>query len=999
MKTVRTLPYQPETLARELKRHYISASEKDIQEMLAAIGNKDFSELFNHLPEAIRFETGVNIPEELSYQDLKKHLEDIAEKNKTKISFLGSGLPAYRVPEIVPYVLGIRELTTSYTPYQPERSQGTLLTHWIYQCLLASLTGFEAVNSSLYDRASALFEAIQCARRLVKNETADTIVILESIYPGDLQVIKTMAEGTSLKIVTVPYLPGKHGETTLTQVKEHLQKLGSQAFGLVYPQVNACGILEDVHGLTDLAHEFSLQAIAMFDPMQLAKGGLISPSQFGKEGADLIVGEGQHLAILPNFGGPGLGIFGIRFNENHKNGIRATSGRFVGKAKDNQGRECRVMVLSTREQHIRREKANSNICSNEAFIATLAGAALLERGDHGMEQASAKGRQFARLAFNHLTTLSGVEAAFPEGLFYNEIVLRLPIDVNLFIKKASDANIQVGRDVSSWVPQGKNLLLISFTDLTGEKELQLLFNFFESLFGKSSTLPAQLLEIPQNLIRQEAIGIPKVTLAELKTYYTTLGSLNVSPDSACYPLGSCTMKYNPYINDYAAGLSEFQNAHPDALEENIQGVLEIIYQTQEYFKAITGLQAVTTQPVAGAQGELVGLKLFQAYHRDRKEDRDIVLIPRSAHGTNPATATMAGFDKEGAGVILIEAESSTGEMDLGHLKELIEKYGKRVAGMMVTNPNTSGLFETKFQQAAMMIHAAGGLVYMDGANMNAICGWANLGKMGVDAVHNNTHKTWSIPHGGGGPGDAFVAVSEKLIPFLPGIQVVKEHNVFHQVVAPKSIGSFHRHQGNFAHKVRAYTYLATLGKQGVRRISAMAVLSARYLQKQLEVKFPMLPLNTDKSPRMHEFILTLPPETFKKVEAVGITHAQVISRMGKLFLDFGFHAPTVSFPEALGLMIEPTESYTKGELDRFGDAVLAMLDLVNEHPEVLLTVPHFTPIDRVDEVTANKNLVLSEKLTALPNILSNRLSPQEIEKLSFEEIKKRILAAHLQVKK
>jgi glycine dehydrogenase len=318
---------------------------------------------------------------------------------------------------------------------------------------------------------------------------------------------------------------------------------------------------------------------------------------------------------------------------------------------------------------------------------------------------------------------------------------------------------------------------------------------------------------------------------------------------------------------------------------------------------------------------------------------------------------------------------------------------------MVTNPNTSGLFEINFQKAAEMIHGVGGLVYMDGANMNAICAWADLGKMGVDAVHNNTHKTWSIPHGGGGPGDAFVAVSDKLIPYLPGIQVVNDKGIYKKVKAPKSIGSFHRHHGNFAHKVRAYTYLAALGKQGVRRISAMAVLSARYLQKKLETKFPMLPQGADASPRMHEFILTLPAETFKKVEAVGITHAQVISRMGKLFLDFGFHAPTVSFPEALGLMIEPTESYTKGELDRFAEAVLAMLDLVNEHPEVLLTVPHFTPIDRVDEVSANKSLVLSEKLSALPAIVYNRLSPQEIEKLSFSEIKKRILEAHQKAKK
>ncbi|MBN8215090.1 MAG: aminomethyl-transferring glycine dehydrogenase subunit GcvPB [Spirochaetes bacterium] len=981
------LPYDPASLPRELTRHYISASEGDIQAMLSSIGVAKLEDLFGHLPQAIRMAGEPPIGAELLYPRLQEHLETLAAANAAKISFLGDGLPSWRVPALPDFVASLRELTTSYTPYQPERSQGTLMTHWIYQCLMATLTGFEAVNASLYDRATALFEAIQCARRLVKG--GNTVLVSEAVYPGDLAVLRTLAEGTSLVIRAVPLAAG--GVTDAAAVQSAAKALGAECFAVVFPQVACTGNLEDVHALSDLAAGLGVKAVGVFDPMLLGGGGLVPPVRWGQRGVDLVVAEGQHLCMAPNFGGPGLGVFGIRHNAERPNEIRATSGRFVGKAKDLAGRECRVMVLSTREQHIRREKANSNICSNEAFIATMAGAALLARGEKGLKAAIAAARANAASAWRDLTAAAGVKPAFPGRPFWNEFALELPVDVGDFIRDASAAGIQAGVDISARVAGRKNLLLLSFTDLQGEPDLKALGAFFAKRFGPG-TAAAPLVEAPAALRREGAVGFPDIAEAELRAYYTRLASQNVSPDSTCYPLGSCTMKYNPYLNDYAAGLEGFQRAHPQSLPEDVQGALEVIYRTQENFKSITGLAALTTQPVAGAQGELVGIKLFQAYHRDRGDaKRNLLLIPHSAHGTNPATAAVAGFSPE-TGIAVIEADAS-GQVDLAQLRGVVAEHGPRIAGIMCTNPNTSGIFETRFKELADIVHAAGGLVYMDGANMNAICGWADLGKMGVDAVHNNTHKTWSIPHGGGGPGDAFVAVSEKLVPFLPGMQVVREGGKFLPVRSPKSIGDFHRHQGNFAHKVRAHAYVAALGGAGVRRISALAVLSARYLQKRLEPKFPVLPSGSEASPRMHEFILTLAPELFAKIEATGVTKAQVMGRMGKLFLDFGFHAPTVSFPEVFGLMIEPTESYTKAELDRFADCVLAMHELVSAHPEVLKTVPHFTPVDRVDEVSANKNLVLSEKLAALPEVLSNRLAPTDLQKLPVEEIQKRILAA------
>jgi glycine dehydrogenase len=305
------------------------------------------------------------------------------------------------------------------------------------------------------------------------------------------------------------------------------------------------------------------------------------------------------------------------------------------------------------------------------------------------------------------------------------------------------------------------------------------------------------------------------------------------------------------------------------------------------------------------------------------------------------------------------------------------------------------LFETRFGEMSELIHAVGGLVYMDGANMNAIAGWIDLNKMGVDAVHNNLHKTWTIPHGGGGPGDAIVAVSHRLVNYLPGIQVTKSSDGFFNITkAPKSIGSIHRHFGNFAHKIRAYTYIKSLGSTGTREMSAVAVLAARYLFNKLKPIYPSLPEGCDNEARMHEFILTLSKDTFDRIEKSGTPKAQAIAKIGKLFLDFGLHAPTVAFPEIYGLMIEPTESYSLSELDRFVEVVKSIFDLINEHPEVLKTAPHFTPVKKVDEVEANKTLKFMDEIEALPKLHSNIIDPIKLSKMHVGDVCGEILKAH-----
>lgn len=985
-------PFPPDSHPREGNRHYIAASAEDIDALLSTVGASSLEALFDTVPEAMRFKEPPALPEELNYAALQDRLRSLAAKNQIRESWLGDGLPHYTVMSIVEPLCSIRKLSTAYTPYQPERAQGTLICHWIYQCLMSQLTGFEAVNSSLYERSTAIFEAMSTAVRLSRK--ADTILVSEGIYPADREVIETLRKGTGIQIEWVSLDP----TTGLTDVQCFTSLLTDRAdslAGCVFHQVNALGLLEDVDTLTNLARQHGVRSIAVIDPMLLAPGGLKPPTKFGDAGADMIVGEAQHLAIGPNFGGPGLGLFAVRHTATERSAIRQTPGRYVGKAKDLSGKECHVMVLSTREQHIRKDKATSNICSNQAFLATIAGASLLERGDAGLQAAFEMATRQAREAATALTAFQGIALAFPETPFVNEPVFEIDEPIPPLLERARLAGLHLGVDVSERIHGGRQLLKLSFSDRPVSTAA--LVEFFTAL-GYTVDAAQSVPEIPSANLRVEAPGIPQFADEELYKYYTALGELNLTPDDAIYPLGSCTMKYNPFINDWAAGLPGFTDAHPQAPIEDCQGSLEILYEIQEWFKRITGLAGVTTQPVAGAQGELVGIKLFQAYHEARGEGhRDVVLIPSSAHGTNFATAVMAGYrsgkrDGLPSGIVLLESNAE-GSIDMEDFQVKLDTYGERLAAVMITNPNTCGIFEHQFKEIADKVHAAGGLVYMDGANMNAIAGWCDLGAMGVDAVHNNLHKTWTIPHGGGGPGDAIVAVSERLLPYLPGHQIEKDGETYIPVRPPQSIGSFHRHWGNFAHKVRAYTYLLSLGSEGVQRMTAMAVLSARYCYERLRAAYPTLPLHATQTPRMHEFILTLPEEQFIQLESMGIPRQLAIVRMGKLFLDFGYHAPTVAWPEPLGLMIEPTESYSKAELDRFCEAILVMLDLVRTHPAVLKSVPHFSPIERVDEVEANRSLILHEPIRELPPLPTDRVPASSLQELPLERIVERILAA------
>ncbi|MCH2155536.1 MAG: aminomethyl-transferring glycine dehydrogenase subunit GcvPB [Opitutales bacterium] len=976
-------------IQREAFPHYLGLNPDEQSICLKELGFNDLAELMA-IPTKERLES-MDLPKGADLEGTLLRLKEIAGKNRTRLHFLGDGLPVWKTQSVVSHVSGLRRLATAYTPYQPERSQGTLLTQWIYQCLLSQITGFEAVNASLYERSTAIFEGICCALRL-KRKTSK-VWISEAIYPGDRAVIETLARDTDIEIGWVP-VDAQTGRIDIAT----LDTLGIEATAaLVFPQINTFGNLEEVDALTNWAHTNQLLAIAIIDPMLLATGGLKAPVNFGEKGADIIVGEAQHLAIGPNFGGPGLGLFGVRFNDQQKSHIRQTPGRFVGEGKDVDGKDCHVMVLSTREQHIRRDKATSNICSNQAFLATLAGAAMLERGENGWQNDVTQARAQAQMIAQQLSGLDGVDLAFPETPFFNEFTVKISKLSELVLQQ--DGLIP-GVVITERIPNAEPAaiyLKISLSDIHDETDCTRLISHFEKVFAPAQGDPLPTPGIPAHLMRSDAVELPEMTPEAVKDLYSSFDRLNMAPEEACYPLGSCTMKYNPYLNELAASLPGFTELHPQVPLEDAQGCLEVLWETQEWFRKITGLAGVTTQPVAGAQGELVGLKLFQAYHRDHSAtERDIIIIPKSAHGTNFATAIVAGYpDKKlkdrPSGIALLNADS-TGCVDMGQLQEILDQHGPHIAGIMVTNPNTGGVLEKNFRKMADAVHAVGGLVYMDGANMNAIAGWLDLSKLGVDAVHNNTHKTWSIPHGGGGPGDAFVGVSERLAPYLPGVQINKNADgSFTPTPAEHSIGSVHRHWGNFAHKVRAYTYLLRLGSDGVPAMSANAVLAARTLKRLLSDTFPFLPEGTEDVPRMHEFIITLPEEDFQKLEAAGIARGQAIMGFGKLLLDLGYHAPTVAFPEPLGLMFEPTESYTLAELERLAQAVKTVRDLYLEAPALLAGAPWLMPTRRVDEVAANRNVVMSRNLKeGLPPIPELQPDTERLFDQSIETLKERI---------
>ena len=499
------LPYNPIEHPRELCRHYISATETELENMMSKVGVEDLKGLFSHLPKDNLFTEKLPLPDELSYEDAAIRLLEISSKTNLTNSFIGDLLPAWATHPIVDEICKLRQLTTSYTPYQPERSQGTLVTHWIYQCVLSALTGFEAINTSLYDRSAAIFEAIGCARRSRKRK--GSVLLAGTLFKEDISFLKTHAEETCLSFVTSPICP-ETGRLDYDALSTILEKQANEISAFVFPQVNSLGILEEVDFLTNLCSEHKIPSIAVIDPMHLVTGGLKPPAKFGEYGADFIAGEAQHLAIPPSFGGPGLGLFGCRYNDKSKQDLRNTPGRFIGKAKDSQGRDCFVMVLSTREQHIRKEKATSNVCSNQAFLATIAGANLLAKGENGLKKSLATALNARKQVSSWVREREGVDLAFPQSPAFTDLLLCVEDNDSNLLSEARELGIHLGVEITERIPQlGKLIVKLSFSDLHNDDALKPLKKFLLDRYPASSSRQAET-NPPVHLLRIGSADLP-----------------------------------------------------------------------------------------------------------------------------------------------------------------------------------------------------------------------------------------------------------------------------------------------------------------------------------------------------------------------------------------------------------------------------------------------------------------------------------------------------------
>ncbi len=859
------------------------------------------------------------------------------------------------------------EFLTPYTPYQPEASQGILQALFEFQTIVCELTGMDAANTGMYDGASGLAEAALMACRLTRRRT---VAVHESVSPLYKAALATYAGAQEITVVDgIDDAP--EGELAC----------------LIVQQPTYDGLIDDdPNALADAIHERGGLLVVAVEPVSLA---LIRPP--GEYGADIVVAEGQPLGIALGFGGPGVGFFACK-NEY----LRQMPGRIVGRSVDADGRDAFVLTLQTREQHIRREKATSNICTAETLAAIAVAVHTAALGPHGLREVAFSCYQATHNAARRIARLPGFSIQGGEdALFIKEFVVVCPIppaDVNLRLWEQH--GIIGGIDVSDRVPNGLLLCITetsTTTDIdrlvsalagiagvaveadgereatsisdwpavetpaagdglilaigdTNEKRVPLLLDVSRpARRGVTTPVPAVAPiapPLPASTLRKQLI-LPEISELDVVRYFTRISQSNYAVDTTFYPLGSCTMKYNPRVNETVAGMPGFANAHPYLPPEVSAGTLGALFSLQEMLASVVGMDATSLAPSAGAHGELTGMLLFRAYHRSRSDSgRTVVLSPDSSHGTNPASAAMAGFN------LVTVPTDAFGNIDMEALQPLL---GPEVAGIMLTMPTTLGLFDPNTAEICRLIHEAGGLVYGDGANLNALLGRARLGDMGFDIVHINVHKTFSTPHGGGGPGAGPVCVKEHLAEFLPTPHIERRDDGMLHLAAPaQSVGRIGSAAGNVGVLLRAYTYFRMHGEDGLREVSGAAVLNANYIRARLKDHYH---LQYDRI-CMHEAVFSATRQRRQ--------HDVRAGDICKRLLDHGFYAPTVYFPLIVeeALMIEPTETESRETLDAFIDAMVSIAQEASEDPELVRSAPHNTPVRRIDEALAARRPVL-----------------------------------------
>ena len=859
-------------------RHVGLNSKQDLEQMLATIGVDSVEELLQQvIPQNIRLKKALDLPEAMSEYEYAAHIAELAAKNRTFRSFIGMGYYPNVVPAVVTRnVFENPAWYTSYTPYQAEISQGRLEALLNYQTAILSLTGMEVANCSLLDEATATAEAMLMMYALRSREAVkqgrNQIFVDENIFPQTFDVLITRAEPFGIEIIRDSF-------------DEY--EFSGKEFGAILQYPAANGEVRNYADFAAKAHEAGITVTAVADLLSLAL--LKSPAEWG---ADIAVGTTQRLGCPMGFGGPSAGYMATR--DAYK---RQMPGRIIGVSVDRLGNKALRMSLQMREQHIKREKATSNICTAQALMASMVGFYCIYNGKEGLQRA----------ALNAHTAALTVKAAL-EAMGY---VVRTKAVFDTLEVEAEASVIQdaaLAREINFYYP-ADDCVRMSFDEVTTDAELQTVVEIFAEARGKKAKAVKRVeaAAIAEDVKREsdfftEAVFNSYRTETEMMRYIKKLELRDISLMNSMISLGSCTMKLNAAQLMQPLSLAGFQNVHPFAPADQSEGYRELITNLESYLATITGFAGCTLQPNSGAAGEYAGLMMIRAYHQSRGQGyRNIILIPSSAHGTNPASAAMAGMK------IVIVACDQNGNIDVEDLKKKAEEHSSELCGLMVTYPSTHGVFESRIRDIVDAVHDAGGQVYMDGANMNAQVGLTNPGYIGADVCHLNLHKTFAMPHGGGGPGVGPVCVAEHLVKFLPTHSLMETGG--EEGITAVSSSPW----GSAMLLPITYGYIRMLGFEGLRRSTELAIVNANYMSSALKDEYRTY--YSGETGRVgHEMILDL--TRFKhdyNIDCGDIAHR---------LMDYGYHAPTLSFPVHETLMVEPTESESKAEMDRFIDSLI-----------------------------------------------------------------------------
>ncbi|QYJ81730.1 aminomethyl-transferring glycine dehydrogenase [Shewanella aegiceratis] len=863
-------------------RRHIGPDSADQQEMLNFVGAESLEDLTQQIvPESIRLGRDLAVGSACGEAEGLASIRKYADKNKVFKSYIGMGYYGTIVPSVIQRnVFENPGWYTAYTPYQPEIAQGRLEAILNFQQLSMDLTGLDLASASLLDEATAAAEAMALAKRVSKAKKANIFFIADDVFPQTIDVVKTRAECFGFEIVVGPAS----------------EAVNYELFGALFQYTNHYGQITDFTELFAALQEKKAVVTVAADIMSLVS--LKSP---GAMGADVVFGSAQRFGVPMGFGGPHAAFFVTR--DQHK---RSLPGRIIGVSQDTRGNRALRMAMQTREQHIRREKANSNICTAQVLLANMASFYAVFHGPQGLKIIADRIHRLADIFAAGLKA-KGVELV--NDTWFDTVSFKVADSAAVQARAiAGEVNLRIDSD---------GILGVAMAETTTREDVAQLFDI---VLGEGHGLDVAAIDadiiangsnsIPAELVRQDAI-LEHPTFnryhseTEMMRYIKRLENKDLALNHSMISLGSCTMKLNAATEMMPVSWPEFGNMHPFCPQDQAEGYAELIEELSNWLVDITGYDAMCMQPNSGASGEYAGLLAIKKYHESRGEGhRNVCLIPQSAHGTNPASAQLAGMK------IVVTACDKQGNVDMEDLKAKAAEVAENLSCIMVTYPSTHGVYEETISEICEVIHQHGGQVYLDGANMNAQVGLTSPGSIGADVSHLNLHKTFAIPHGGGGPGMGPIGVKAHLAPFVAGHAVVK-HGRESDNNGAVSAAPY----GSASILPITWMYIKLLGYQGLRQSTQMALLNANYVMKKLSAHYPVL--YTGRNDRVaHECIIDLRPLK----EASGVTEMDIAKRLN----DYGFHAPTMSFPVAGTLMIEPTESESKAELDRFIEAMVAI---------------------------------------------------------------------------